>query len=72
MGGAAWAANLFVLGCDFNPVNYFSRNACDFLNCDVLLFVDDMLPLSGGPVGTGGGEAGAADTGSDDEGGHAH
>ena len=70
MGGAALAANLFVMGCDFNPVNYFSRNACDFLNCDVLFFVDDLLPLSGGPVGTGGTAADAG--GEDEDGGHAH
>lgn len=72
VGGAALAAHLFVMGCDFNPINYVGRNACDFLNCDVLFFVDDLLPLSGGPVAAGGGNSGAPDTGSADEGGHAH
>ncbi len=70
-GAAALGANLFVMGCDFSPINYFSRNACDFLNCDVLFFVDDILPLSGGPIATGGGVPAEAD-GDDDGGGHAH
>lgn len=68
---AALGANVYVLGCDFNPVNYLSRNACDFLNCDVLFFVDDILPLSGEPIAASGGVPGAADA-DDDGGGHAH
>ncbi len=70
-GAAALGANLYVLGCDFNPVTYFSRNACDFLNCDVLFFVDDIFPLSGGPIEASGGVPADSD-GDDEGGGHAH
>ncbi len=45
-------------GCSFNPLKYFSRNACDVLNCDVLFFIEDLFPLSAGP--TGGGDDAAA------------
>ncbi len=71
MGGAAWGANMFVMGCDLNPVNYLSRNACDFLNCDVLFFIDDVLPLSGAPIAASGGAPAEADS-ADEGGGHAH
>ncbi len=70
-GAAALGANFSLLGCDFNPVNYLSRNACDFVNCDVLFFVDDILPLSGGPIAVGGGVAAEA-SGDEEEEGHAH
>jgi len=36
--------------CSLDPLKFLSRNACEILNCDVLFFVDDVLPLSGGPV----------------------
>ncbi len=73
MCGAALAASLFVMACDFNPVNYMSRNACEVLNCDALFFIDDLLPLSAAPTGdagTGGGMD--MDEADDDGGGHAH
>ncbi len=38
-----------------DPLKYFSRNACDFVNCDVLFFIEDMFPLSERPQGGGGG-----------------
>ncbi len=44
----------FTMGCDFDPLKYASRNACEFVNCDVLFFVEDIFPLSAGP------QAGAA------------
>ncbi|MHC4672231.1 MAG: hypothetical protein ACYTBZ_07065 [Planctomycetota bacterium] len=60
------------MGCgSFSPLEYFSKNACDFLNCDVLFFVDDMLPLSGGPITDG--ESGGAPAETEEEGGgHMH
>lgn len=70
-GAVALGASLYAMGCDFSPVNYFSRNACDFLNCDVLFFVDDILPLSGAPIATSGGAPAEADS-ADEGGGHAH
>jgi len=60
------------IGCgSFDPVSYFSRNACDFLNCNVLLFIDDIFPLSAAPIvtGTGGGEPAPAEP--EEDGGHA-
>lgn len=53
VGVIAMSAVVFSFGCDFNLVNYLSRNACDFLNCDVLFFIEDVLPLSGGPEAAG-------------------
>jgi hypothetical protein len=52
---------VFTTGCSLDPLKFASRNACEFLNCDVLFFVDDLLPLSGGPVE--GGAAAAPDEG---------
>jgi hypothetical protein len=49
-------AIIFAMGCSFDPLKFASRNACEFLNCDVLFFVDDLFPLSGGPVEGGGGD----------------
>lgn len=68
----AFGASLFSFGCDFNLVNYLGRNACEFLNCDVMFFIEDVLPLSGRPetAATGGTTAPAVDD--DDGGGHAH
>ncbi|MCH7813625.1 MAG: hypothetical protein IID40_06345 [Planctomycetes bacterium] len=48
-------------GCSFSPAKYFSRNACEFVNCDVLFFVDDVFPLSAGPAGGNGEEAAEGD-----------
>ncbi len=52
----------FAPGCSFNPLKFASRNACEFLNCDVLFFVEDLLPLSTRPTMD-------ADVASADEGG---
>ena len=61
---------LMGIGCgSFEPASYFSRNACDFLNCGVLFFVDDLFPLSATPAGAG---AGAAVAEPDDDDGHMH
>ncbi len=46
-------------GCSFDPLKYFSKNACEVLNCDVLFFLEDLFPLSAGPTGGGGGGAAA-------------
>lgn len=56
-----FCAAVFAVGCSFNPLKYMSRNACDVLNCDVLFFVEDLLPLSARP--TLGGDAAPADEG---------
>lgn len=51
---------LMVTGCD--PTHFVARNACDFLNCDTLPFIDELFPLSAGPavaVDSGGGGAAA-------------
>lgn len=70
----ALSGALFVAtGCSFDPINYMSRNACEFFNCDELFFIEDMLPLSARPaVAAGAGIV--ADTGEDEDdgGGHAH
>jgi len=55
----ALCAIVFAAGCSFSPLKFASRNACEFLNCDVLFFVDDLLPLSGGPEESGGDAAAA-------------
>ena len=60
----AMSAVVFSFGCDINLVNYLSRNACEFLNCDVMFFIEDVLPLSGGP------EAGGSMPAMEEEGGH--
>lgn len=72
MGTTAVTLGMFfafalAVGCSFNPLSYAGRNACEFLNCDVLFFVDDIFPLSGGPE-AGGGDAPAAE----EEGGGGH
>ncbi len=62
-------------GCSFHLLNYMSRNACEFLNCDELFFIEDMLPLSTRPTGDGGSTGGMVmDVGEaeDEGGGHAH
>ena len=63
----------FGMGCSFDPLKYFSRNACAAFNCDALFFIDDLFPLSAPPTGdagTGGGMD--MDEAEDDGGGHAH
>ena len=72
---AAFCAALFATGCSFDPLNYMSRNACEFVNCDGLFFIEDMLQLSARPEGEAGSGGGMVmDMGEDeDEGaGHAH
>lgn len=59
----AMSAIVFSFGCEFNLVNYLGRNACEFLNCDVMFFIEDVLPLSGGA------EAGGSMPAMDDGGG---
>ena len=72
---ATFCAVLFSAGCSFDPLNYMSRNACEFFNCDELFFVEDILPLSARPTGDAGAAGGMAmDMGEaeDEGGGHAH
>ncbi len=59
------------MGCSFDPMKYFSRNACEVFNCDELFFIDDMFPLSASPIG-GAPAGGSAVEADDDGGGHAH
>ncbi len=66
---------LVALGCSFDPLSYMSRNACEFVNCDELFFIEDILPLSARPTGDAGAGGGiVADVPDDDDdgGGHAH
>ncbi len=59
------------MGCSFDPLKYFSRNACEVFNCDELFFIDDLFPLSANP--TSAAPAGGSDEEADDDGGgHAH
>ena len=61
------------MGCSFDPLKYFSRNACEALNCDTLFFIDDLFPLSAAPLGDAGAGGGMdMDEAEDDGGGHAH
>ena len=57
------------MGCSFDPLKYFSRNACEVVNCNALFFIDDLLPLSAAPAG---GPAAEEEPAADDGGGHAH
>ena len=66
LAGVFWALAL-AAGCSVDPLKFAGRNACELLNCDVLFFVDDVLPLAGGPVA--GGDAAPAD---EDSGGGGH
>ncbi len=67
-------AALMVTGCD--PTNFVARNACDFLNCDTLPFVDEIFPLSAGPTmasdGGGGGAMVMPEEKEEEGGGHMH
>ncbi len=59
------------MGCSFNPLKFFSRNACEVFNCDTLFFIDDLFPLSAAPMGDAGmGDGMDMDMGDDDGGGH--
>ena len=72
---AVLCAVVFVTGCSFDPLNYMSRNACEFFNCDELFFIEDLLPLSARPTGDAGAGGGMVmDMGEaeDEGGGHAH
>lgn len=72
---AVSGAALFATGCSLDPVNFFSRNACELFNCDELFFIEDLLPLSARPTGgaESGGEMVMDTTEAEDEGGgHAH
>ncbi len=61
------------MGCSFDPLKYFSRNACEVFNCNELFFVDDLFPLSAPPMGDAGMGGGMdMDEADDDGGGHAH
>ena len=74
-GIAGLCVTMLATGCDFNPGNYMSRNACEFFNCDELFFIEDMLPLSARPTGDAGSGGGMVmDIGEDEDegGGHAH
>ena len=67
-----------VLGIACSPndaLKYFSQNACDFMNCDVLFFVEDVFPLSQRPTmsgGTASGETMEMDAEEEEGGGHMH
>ena len=72
---AVFCAAFFATGCDFDPMSFLSRNACEFVNCDELFFIEDMLPLSARPSGDGGSAGGMIMDGGeaeDEGGGHAH
>ena len=72
---AVLCAVVFVTGCSFDPLNYMSRNACEFFNCNELFFIEDILPLSARPTGDAGAGGGMVmDMGEaeDEGGGHAH
>ncbi len=72
---AAFCAAFLATGCSFDPLNYMSRNACEFFNCDELFFIEDILPLSARPTGDAGAGGGMVmDMGEaeDEGGGHAH
>lgn len=72
---AALCVTLFSTGCDFDPISFLSRNACEFVNCDQLFFIEDLLPLSARPegqAGSGGGMVMDMAEAEDEGGGHAH
>ena len=65
-----------LVGSGCNPLGYFSKNACELLNCGKLFFLEDIFPLSTRPT-TGAGTALTAGEGTsgdevpDDDDGHA-
>ena len=72
---ATFCATFFVAGCELDPMNFLSRNACEFVNCDELFFIEDMFPLSARPQGdanSGDGMVMDMDEPDDDGGGHVH
>ncbi len=72
---AVFGAAFFATGCSFEVTDYLSRNACEFVNCDELFFIEDILPLSArAPENAGSGGGMVMDMGeeADEGGGHAH
>ena len=72
---AVIGATFFATGCSLDPMNYFSRNACELFNCDELFFIEDLLPLSArstGGTGSGVGMVMDMAEAEDEGGGHAH
>ncbi len=67
---------VFGLACSpDDTLKYFSQNACDFVNCDVLFFVEDIFPLSQRPTMSGGmasGEPMEMSAEEEEGGGHMH
>lgn len=63
----------FATGCSFEATKYLSRNACEFVNCDELFFIEDLLPLSA-RASEGAVAGGAMDMAEEEDegGGHAH
>ncbi len=62
------------IGCgSFEPMSYLSRNACDFLNCEVMFFIPELFPLSAPPMNMdmSGGAAVVVEE-AEEEGGHMH
>ncbi len=58
-------------GCGSSDLlKYFSRNACNFLNCDVLFWVEDIFPLSERPMMGGAAASGGAAEEEEEMGGH--
>ncbi len=50
--GSLCALPILGLGCgSFEPLDYFSRNACSVFNCDRFFFIEDLFPLSARPTG---------------------
>lgn len=67
-----------LVGSGCNPLSYFSKNACELLNCGKLFFVEDIFPLSTRPItggettSTSGGETSGGEVPDDDDGHAAH
>ena len=59
----------FGMGCSFDPLKYFSRNACEVFNCNELFFIDDVFPLSAAPTS---GAAAEEEEPAADDGEHLH
>ncbi len=61
------------IGCgSFEMTDYFRRNACDFVNCNVLFWVDDVFPLSARAPAAGMTMTGAPPAVEEEESGHMH
>ena len=63
-------ATVYGLSCGWaNPLKFFSRHACDILNCDTFFFLEEIFPLSGRPSL----DSGVVETDAGEEGGgHLH